>query len=1026
MKRVMKNNKMYLWLILSMSVLVFSTAVKAQRLTMDFNQGWLFHLNDVPAAKATDFNDSNWKNITVPHDWSFNNGISPDGSQGARGGYFDSGIGWYRKTFNVDSDWLDKRVMINFDGVYMNSEIWVNGQYVGKRAYGYISFRYDITQYLIDGENVISMRVDNLKDPSARWYHPAGIYAPVNLTVTEKTYVKPNGVFVQTPTVTNHKAQVLIETQVHKNNSQSPVFIESTVFGPNGQAVKQHRQYVSGCQLQTCVTSTQVEVEKPQLWSPEDPNLYSLTTALVQNGQVIDKTTQKFGIRSIKWETETGFWLNDKNVKLLGVSEHYEGGPVGGAWTKSLLRWKLSLFKEMGVNAVRTAHNPYPPMFYELCDELGILVMDEIFDGWHKKAHFDYGQQAFAQDWNKDLTEWVKRNRNHPSIVIYSVGNETRGEDIARQLVQRVHQLDKTRPVTSGHSASDVMDVYGVNGGSEKRQFFTKPRPDKPFVSTEAPHTWQTRGYYRSQTWLRDGNHSPKQGIFDLPDLTDKEIFTYEWDNPKNWKNRKQHFNSSYDNATVRISARKNWELMRDLPWFSGHFRWTGFDYYGEAGYVHGGWPFRLFMGGALDVAGFKKDLFYFYESQWTEEPMVHILPHWTHPRMELGTKIPVWAYSNCQEVELFLNGKSLGKDQPGTKWDEMQAEWMVPWQPGTLRADCYNNGKLITSTKQTTAGAPAKLELIAENDFIDPNTDQVAVITANLKDNNNVYYPYGENKVYYKLSGPASIRSLENGDPVDTAKNFGVNNRKAFMGATRAFIDLTEKNANVSLFSAAILGDKSLYSSNMISIDSQEIAITGQRVQSQVEVFYTLDGTEPTRSSQRYTKPFKVTDGTQVKATVYQNGQKVFVMQESFGKDLGLYWGNAQYGQANQKFDDDGMLAIDAKFNGAVKKADHLDFQSREGNIRWYQENDGEAGNFVLTFSYASNDSNSNRPMDLYLNNKKVTRINFPSTGTWKGEWRKISLKLGLVAGANNIELRTTGESAPNIKALSIEYASE
>ncbi|WP_017446731.1 glycoside hydrolase family 2 TIM barrel-domain containing protein [Gayadomonas joobiniege] len=1006
--------------------LLVSHSAFAQRLTMDLNKNWLFKRADIPAAKQYEFNDNDWKKVHVPHDWSFNNGVSPNGAQGANGGYYDGGIGWYRRTLSIDAQWLKKRIVLDFDGVYMNSELWVNGQYVGKKAYGYISFRYDITDYLKPGENQIAMRVDNSKEPSARWYHPAGIYAPVQLLVTENTYIKPNGVYVTTPKIDSNSAQILVQTEINKEDANKNVRLQTRIYSPSGKLVNQTEQAV--CEDNSCTLKTNLTIPKPQLWSPDSPNLYQVQTSLMLDGRAIDETKTTFGVRSIKWETETGFWLNGDVVKLLGVSEHYEGGPVGGAWTKPLLRWKLALLKDMGVNAVRTAHNPYPPMFYELCDELGILVMDEIFDGWSKKAHFDYGQQAFADDWNTDLTEWVKRNRNHPSVVIYSVGNETRGEEIARKLVARVHELDNTRPVTSGHSASQQMDVYGVNGGSEKRQFFEKERPQKPFVATEAPHTWQTRGYYRSKTWFRDGNKSPKQGIFPLPDLTEKEIFHYEWADPKTWKNKKQHFNSSYDNATVRITARKNWELMRDLPWFSGHFRWTGYDYYGEAGYVHGGWPFRLFMGGALDVAGFKKDLFYFYQSQWTDEPMVHILPHWTHPRMSEGTKVPVWVYSNCEEVELFLNGKSLGTDKPGTKWDQMQAEWMVPWQHGTLRADCINQGQRVTSTEQTTADVPSQLTLHSETTHLTPAKDQVAVVTANLLDKNGVYYPYGENRIYYKLSGPATIRSLENGDPVDTAKNYGVNNRKAFMGATRAFIDIEQKNADVSLFAAAILGDKSLYTSNYVTIDTQQIDITGQSSAANIEIFYSTDGSQPDRNSQRYTKPFPVSAGTQVKAAVYQNGELLFVMQEGFADGSGLFWGDGKsaISYQAQSQQDLGMLAIDAKFSGATKKSDHLDFNGREGNIRWYQENDGEAGEFLLTFSYASKDRQSQRPMDLYLNNQKVIQIDFPATGAWSGQWKQISVKVNLVAGANNIELRTKGESGPNIKALAIEYASD
>ncbi len=1015
-------------LLFIISSVIHLAPANAERLNINFNQDWKFKLDEQHNAYLPSFDDSDWRTLNVPHDWSFENGISEDGSQAANGGYFDSGLAWYRKSFQMPKDWLGKRINIEFDGVYMNSEVWVNGQYLGKTAYGYISFRHDLSKLLKPGDNVIALRVDNIKDPSARWYHPSGIYAPVALEVTHPTHIQPNGVYVTTPKITDDIAEVSIRTDmINTAGLSGDLYLQSSVFDAKGKLVAETTQPISNCDksAKECVINSQLQLDNPKLWSPASAHLYKLVSRINHQGKTIDQLETKFGVRTIEWHAETGFWLNGEVTKLLGVSEHYEGGPVGGAWTKPLLKWKLSLLKEMGVNAIRTAHNPYPPMFYELCDELGIMVMDEIFDGWMKKAEFDYGFQAFDESWQQDLTEWVKRNRNHPSIIIYSMGNETRGDAIAKELVQLTHQLDPTRPVTSGHSASEQMDVFGVNGGSEKYQFFEKPRPNKPFVATEAPHTWQTRGYYRSKTWFRDGNRNAKQGIFPLPDLTEKEIFNYEWAAPSEWKNKKQHFNSSYDNATVRISARKNWELMRDLPWFSGHFRWTGFDYYGEAGYVHGGWPFRLFMGGALDVAGFEKDLFYFYKSQWTDEPMVHLLPHWTHPNMPIGTKVPVWAYSNCQQVELFHNGKSLGKDIPGSKWDEMQAEWLVPWQPGSIKADCYIDGKVVTSTEQTTSGAPAALSLKAENEFVSAARDNNAVITAELKDDNGVFYPYGENKVYFHLAGPARIISLESGDPVDTNKNYGVDHRKAFMGATRAFIQIEDNKADISLTSAAIIGDKQLTLSNNISIDVQQLNILGSVKQQKFKVYYTLDGSQPTQQSKMYTTPFSVSAGTQVKAIVVQGKQVIFNMQESFADGSGLYWGDAQTETTSSAANQSGMLAIDAKYTGAVKSADHIDFNGREGSIKWYQENDGEAGLFTLKLRYASKDKKSLRSMDLYVNNKKIGQVKFSHTGGWKA-WQAVEISAPLFAGANNIEFRTTGQSGPNLQSLTVEYGTD
>ncbi|CAH8296251.1 beta-galactosidase [Mariniflexile fucanivorans] len=1002
---------------------VFSTDAFSQREIIDFNSDWKFTLQDNPEFSNPEFDTSTWKSIQIPHDWAFEKGISEDGAQGASGGYFDGGIGWYQKTFEVSKNWENKLVTIEFDGVYMNSEVWINGNYLAKRPYGYISFRYDISKYLTSGKNTISIRVDNSKEPSARWYHPCGIYAPVHLVVTNQQFIDTHGVYVTTPKITDGLAIVHIETSLKNSNiSKLKCVLETLIIDANGTIVSKETQKING-KNSSLKLNTELNVETPKLWSPDSPYLYKVVSRLKIKNKVIDEVESTLGIRSIAWKTDTGFWLNGKVTKLLGVSEHYEGGPLGGAWTKPLLRWKLGLLKDMGVNAIRTAHNPAPPMFYDLCDELGIMVMDEIFDGWSQKAKEDYGKQAFDAWWKQDMSEWLLRNRNHPSIIIYSVGNETRGE-IGEELVALCHELDPTKPVTSGHSSSEFMDVFGVNGGSEKTGFFSEKRPEKPFVSTEAPHTWQTRGYYRTKTWFRDGYPNKGQQPFELPDLTEKEVFNYEWASSDTWKNGKQHFNSSYDNAMVRISARKNWELMRDLPWFSGHFRWTGYDYYGEAGYVHGGWPFRLFMGGALDVAGFKKDLFYFYQSQWTKEPMAHILPHWTHPTLEKGVKIPVWVYSNCDEVELFLNGRSLGKDKPGKQWDEMQCDWMVPWEPGELIVKGLVDGKEVVISKQMSAETPAAIQLELEDKHTHVVNDKVAIVTTNLVDAKGVFYPYGENKIYYHLKGDATLLSLENGDPVDTTKNVGVSEKRAFMGATRAFLILSEHPKKVSITSGSILGEKQLLTSNKVTIDVKTLNLMGTNEQEQFTIYYSIDGTQPTSQSPIYKTPFEVVLGTTVRAIVVKKGEMVLMMEEKFDEGLGLYWGSNENAMS-KKADTNGMLAADADFKGAKVISNinqrYIDFKGKEGTVSWYQENDGSAGRFKLKFSYASKDLNT-RPMELFINNKSVGIINFKTTGSWNSKWAHIETEQNLQAGANYIELKTVGKSGPNILMLVVE----
>jgi beta-galactosidase len=1011
-------------LITLIAILIYSIGY-SQRENVSLNSNWHFTLHDDTQFSNPNIDVSDWQKVNIPHDWAHVQGVSENGAQGASGGYYEGGIGWYRTNFDAPETWNSKLVQIEFDGVYMNSEVWINGHSLGKRPYGYISFRYELSDYIKSGENTIAVRVDNSKEPSARWYHPCGIYAPVRLIATGQQRITPNGIYIITPSLSSEKAIVEINTElVNGIENKVNAVLETSVSDASGNVVNVARSPLKWKGDSQLVVNQQLDFNNPKLWSPDSPYLYTITSSLWIKDQLIDKVETKYGIRSLEWKTESGFWLNGKVCKLLGVCEHYEGGPVGGAWTKPLLRWKLNLLKEMGVNAIRTAHNPYPPMFYDLCDEMGFLVMDEIFDGWKRKAKMDYGQQAFNEWWETDITEWLERNRNHPSIIIYSLGNETEGE-IAKDMVAKCHELDPTRLVTSGHSESEYMDVFGVNGGSEKQGFYTNERPNKPFVATEAPHTWQTRGYYRTKTWFRDGYPNKGQQPFELPDLTKNEVFNFEWAAQDKWVNGKQHFNSSYDNGMVRISARKNWELMRDLPWFSGHFRWTGFDYYGEAGYVHGGWPFRLFMGGALDAAGFEKDLFYFYQSQWTIKPMVHILPHWTHPTLEKGTIIPVWVYSNCDEVELFINGRSLGKDKPGTKWDEMQCEWMVPWEAGTISAKGYINGKEVSSTEHKTATNPAGIQLTNDNKHISIPEDNTAIITTAIVDSAGVFYPYGENNIYYRIDGKARIISLENGDPVDTTKNVGVNYRKAFMGLTRTFLELDNKAENVQLTAGAILGEKQLLTTNTIHIDVKTVSVLGDAIVEPLKIFYTIDGTEATQNSNLYESSFSVKMGTTVKAIVVRNGEVILNMQEQFDKDLGLCW-DKKTSDSKTEGNAAGMGAIDADFSGATiqtnQEIKYLDFKGQEGKIIWYQENDGSARQFTLKISYASKDIKSMHPMDLIINNKKVATLNFESTNSWNSEWKQVVTKQNLDAGANYIELHSTGQSAPNIMMLQVD----
>ncbi|AQS94325.1 beta-galactosidase [Polaribacter sp. BM10] len=1001
-------------------VLLFEVfSLQSQRIETNFNNSWNFILADNFSFSKENIDDSSWKNLNVPHDWSFEKGVRKGGDQGQGGGYHDGGIGWYRKYFDIKKESLSKITYINFDGVYMNSEVWVNGNHLGKRPYGYISFRYDISKYLKEGKNTIAVRVDNSLEPSARWYHPCGIYAQVKLIEVNPVHFKPNSIFIKTPSISEKKATVSTDAEITR--LKKGLRYDVKIFSPSGKQINNNSE-----KLKKTTPVVKLEVKNPQLWSPETPSLYRAVTQILDEKKVIDEIETTFGFKTVKWETKTGFWLNGKNVKLKGVCEHWEGGPVGGAWTKPMLRWKLQSLKDMGINAIRPSHNPTPPMFYDICDEIGLLVMDEIFDGWHKKAPQDYGKQAFDEWWKRDVTEWITRDRNHPSIFVWSLGNETHSP-IGPELVKFGRRLDPTRLFTSGAGNPEDMDITGVNGGSETKSFIESRTFEKPFISTEAPHTWQTRGYYRTQTWWRD-NELP--GTYELPNLTEKEIFFYEGINPKKWRNRKQSFNSSYDNATVRVSARKYWEVMRDNPWHSGHFRWTGFDYYGEAGLVHGGLPFNLFMGGALDVAGFKKDLFYFYQSQWTTEPMIHMLPHWSHPRMEKGTVIPVWVYSNADEVELFLNGKSLGKDKPGTVWNEMQCEWMVPYQEGKLEAVAYIDGKEVKSTSFSTSKQPSKLKTSLQKLPAEDSFRASYIITSESLDVNDNFYPYGENKIFYNIQGDVNKVSMENGNPIDPTSRTKSDFRALFFGKSRLFLREQPNAKKAFIITGAILGDKALYTSNKISIIANQFNVIGKSEFTDLEILYTTNGGNPETNGKVYNGAFEIKDNITVKAIVKQNGEIVLNMEETFGKTEGLFWGDEHskdmwIGRGINISAEEGILKGSATASRKARRfkgTGFVDFKDKEGSVEFYQENDGEAGDYSIRFRYMHNNIGEFHPMKLFVNDEYIRTLKFKATGGWDKSWKFVPTIIRLKAGANNIRLETTGKSGPYLDEMFID----
>ncbi len=776
-----------------------------------FDFHWTFSKGDFPDAVTADFDDSGWETIDVPHDWSINDTFSKDHPTGKPGGFASGGVGWYRKTFNLPKKDKDGQFSIEFGGVYENSEVWINGHYLGKRPFGYISFHYDMTPYLnFGGENLIAVRVDNSKQPNARWYTGSGIYRHVWLVRTNKLHVDRHGIYVTTPQITKEDARIDVSTSVANNDD------ERNEFTLQHELFSQDDSLVSSTSLNNQLEASSIKelkismaVSHPELWSPDHPYLYRLRTTILDDGQPIDVKETKVGFRYFSFSADSGFALNGVRMKLKGVNNHSDLGALGAAINDRVLERRLEILKEMGCNAIRTAHNPPCEELLDLCDRMGFLVMDEAFDEWLESWPFGgikkpegkakYGYHLHFNEWaENDLTELITRDRNHPSVILWSIGNEIPdacfeiGTERLKKLMKVAKELDPTRPITAGithmHLANESgfaseLDITGYNGGGGSAFMFEKDHetyPDRIMIASEIPHSFQTRGIYRTKSWYRGQN--PLGGIMKVPDLTEEEVFK---DVPK-------YYSSSYDNAMVRIGARDSWRRTRDFPYVAGEFRWTGFDYLGETMF---GWPARFWNFGIIDMCGFPKDTYYFYQSQWTQEPMVHILPHWNWEGKE-GIEIPVVAYSNCESVELYLNDVSLGEQNTQGKMDLV---WMVPYKAGTLKAIAKNNHQPICSKEITTSDRPAIIELIPDRQTIQANGQDVVHIEVNILDDQNLFVPDASNQIVFNLKGNATIFAVDNGDPMSQESFIG-NTRKAFNGKCLVILKSTKKAGEFSI----------------------------------------------------------------------------------------------------------------------------------------------------------------------------------------------------------------------------------
>ncbi len=751
------------------------------RYSMD--PGWRFTLGDPAGAQRPGFDDRRWRRLDLPHDWSIEGVPERDAPGGGREGYFPTGIGWYRKAFRLPAGARGREAWLQFDGVYMDSDVWINGFHLGRRPYGYSAFVYDITSHLVPGINVVAVRVDNSHQPNSRWYTGSGIYRHVWLTLVDSLHIGHWGVYVTTPYVDSASADVQVRTRV-ENDHATPRrgVLRTVVVDSAGREVAHADAPFALRGGDTLQLDQRLRVDSPQVWSVDTPHMYTLRSELLEGTRIVDTTSTPFGIRTIRWDKDRGFLLNGRPVKLHGVALHENAGAVGAAVPNAVWARRLARLKTMGANAIRTAHNPPSRAFLDLCDRMGFLVMAEAFDEW-TIAKVPYGYHQYFTEWSgRDLTDFIDRDRDHPSIVIWSAGNEVGeqsapdGVRILKRLLDIIHREDPTRPVTTGndeiaadgHRASvaflDAEDVVGYNyvdRWHERRELFAEQdrlaHPDWKMVGTESAPV-----------------RNPFGGRYSLGH--DSTVV-----------------HPNYTTGMIRAERLLKWVDTHD--YFAGDFMWTGIDYLGETF-----WPGKGAGTGALDITGHPKDSYYFYQSWWTRRHVLHLFPTWNWPGRE-GQVIPVLAYTNCNSVELFLNGRSLGTKAlefpaQGTSgsWNhyalprvdattnDLHLSWDVPYQPGTLVAigrDRY--GHVACADTVRTAGPPAAIRLAAYRDTITDAPGAVAQLTFAIVDSAGTVVPNAANLVHVTVRG-GSIVALDNGDLTDHAP-YRSDHRHAFNG---------------------------------------------------------------------------------------------------------------------------------------------------------------------------------------------------------------------------------------------------
>lgn len=779
--------------------LIASTLSISGKNVITLEKGWKFSKGDFPEAMKLNFNDKSWQTVTVPHDWAIygpfdkdidkqvvaivqNGETIPTEKTGRTGALPYVGVGWYRNYFEVPEYSEDKKVIIMFDGAMSRAEVFVNEKRVGNWGYGYNSFYFDITEFLNkNGKNILAVRLENLEE-SSRWYPGAGLYRNVHLILSEKTSISTWGTYVTTPFVSSKAARVNIQTQIDNHVEGLKLFTTIKDAQNRIVGVTTSENYSGGFFYQDFV------INNPSLWSPETPVQYYAYSELKKDNKTIDTYLTKFGIRTISFTPKNGFQLNGITRKFKGVCLHHDLGPIGAAVNVSAIRRQLNILKDMGCDAIRTAHNMPATELLDLCDEMGFMVIDEAFDEW-KQPKCKNGYNKFFDEWaEKDLVNFVRRDRNHPSIVMWSIGNEVpeqsykNGSKVAYFLREIIKREDNTRPVTAGMDRVDnaiqnqfasTLDVPGLNYRLPKYQLAYDLLPQGFILGSETASTISSRGIYKFPV-------KPGKDVR-YPDL---QCSSYDLE-ACNWSNIPDD----------------DWMWQDDKDWVIGEFVWTGFDYLGEPTPYDDFWPSRSSYFGICDLGGLPKDRYYLYRSRWnTKDNTLHILPHWNWKGRD-GEITPVFVYTNYKEAELFLNGVSQGRIKKGDKGAERyRLMWNnVKYQPGSLKVVAYDNGKPVAEKTIVTSGKPSKLKLEADRSEIHADGKDLSFITVSVLDKNGNPCADATNELSFKVVGAGTYRAACSGDAT-SVEQFHLPKMKLFSGKLVVLVQSVENPGDITL----------------------------------------------------------------------------------------------------------------------------------------------------------------------------------------------------------------------------------